>query len=242
MKRLIVLAFALVCSSSIAEATITTYTSSADFFAANPNVALIEDFDDSLPGTWVPDHLPTYTGPRGLITFTPIGGYPDPNVTIAQPGFDQFAADVIPLSSFVITTNGNEDFIGTLNIPALSLGFDILLNDSPGTLSFFNGDTLLATLIFDDPVVPADNRAFAGIFSSGGVTSFRWTATNGQRIDTGIDNIYAGPVHGSVPGVPEPSTWATMLLGFALIGALARRTRKLAQGVFKMRSSDGVDD
>src|SRR5207249_3113572 len=119
MKRFAVLAFALVCSSSIAEATVTTYTNSADFFAANPNVALIEDFDDSLPGTWVPDHLPTYTGPRGLITFTPIGGYPEPNLTIAPTGFDGwFAPDVSPLSSYVLTTNGNEDFIGALNIPA----------------------------------------------------------------------------------------------------------------------------
>lgn len=219
------IALSLFCSSNIAGATVTTYTNSADFLAANRSVALIEDFDDAGPSTWVPAHLPTYTGPRGLITFTPIGGYPEPNLTIATPGFDEFASDLIPLSSFVLTTNGNEDFIGTLTNPALALGFDILLNDSPGTVSFFNGTTLLAVLTFETPPLPGNNRAFAGIFSTDGVTSFRWTATNGDRFpfgDTGIDNIYAGPI---THGVPEPSTWAMMLMGFGAMGLAMRRRR-----------------
>jgi hypothetical protein len=223
MKHGTLVALAMICCSAPAPATVTTYTNSADFFAANPSVALIEDFEDSDPSTWGP-HLPSYTGSRGLISFTPIGGFPEPNLTIAPPWYDTFAPDLNPISSFVLTTNGNEDFIGTLNIPATSLGLDVLLNDSPGTLSFFNGDTLLATLIFDNPPVPDDDRAFAGIFSSDGVTSFRWTATNGQIIDTGIDNIYAGPV----ASVPELATWAMMLLGFGAMGVSLRWRRRRA--------------
>jgi hypothetical protein len=223
MKYFVVIASILLCSPSIAEATVTTYTSSADFHAANPDVALIEDFENSPPSSW-DRHLPDYTGPGGLISFTPIGGTWEPNVTIATPGYINFAPDLDPLGSYVLTTNGNEDFIGTLANPAFALGFDLLLNDSPATLSFFNGTTLLATLTFDDPLVPGDNLAFAGIYSSEGVTSFRWTATNGGVINTGIDNIYAGPI----AGVPEPSSWAMMLLGFGAIGFRLRR-RKTAR-------------
>jgi hypothetical protein len=121
------IALGLFCSSNIAGATVTTYTNSTDFLAANPSVALIEDFEDSPPWSWNDAHLPNYTGPRGLITFIPIGGTWDPNVTIAQPFLTTFAADLQPIGSYVITTNGNEDFIGTLNMPALALEPDIRL-------------------------------------------------------------------------------------------------------------------
>jgi hypothetical protein len=232
MKHASLFAFGLICVASAAHPTITTYTNAADFLAANPNVALIEDFEDSPPLSWG-FHLPTYTGPRGLITFTPLDGLWDNNVTIAKPtDITEFAPDLRPLGTYAITTNGNEDIVGTLNIPATSLGFNIFLNDSPGTLAFFNGDTLLATLLFDSPVDPGNNVAFAGIFSSDGVTSFRWTATNGQIVDTGIDNIYAGPVS----DVPEPSTWAMMLLGFAAIGATLRRKHRIGSHL----SSEGL--
>src|SRR5439155_21645286 len=93
------------------------------------------------------------------------------------------------------------------------------------TLSFFNGATLLGTLTFDDPTVPGANRAFAGITSTTGVTSFRLTATNGENINTGVDNIYAALTGPS--GVPEPASWATMLLGFAVVGFMLRARRQL---------------
>ena len=219
MKNALPVALGLICSAAPAHATVTAYTDPAAFFAANPDVALIEDFEDSPPSSWEV-HDPTYTGPRGLITFTPIGGTWDPNVTIALPTYNTFAPDLNPIGSYVLTTNGNEDFIGTLNIPATSLGFTVFTNDFPGTVRFYNGDTLLATILYDDPVVPGNNRQFGGIYSSNGVTSFRWTATNGGWIDTGIDNIYAGPVDHAVP---EPSTWAMMLLGLVAVGLAARR-------------------
>lgn len=40
---------------------------------------------------------------------------------------------------------------------------------------------------------------------------------------TSGDALFANPIVGSVAPVPEPSTWAMMLLGFACIGVASRR-------------------
>jgi len=218
MKQVLV-AFGLMCCSTMAEATVTTFTSSSDFHAANPGAVLIEDFENSDPALRETP-LTSYTGPGGEITFTPVSSYPfAPNVWIDSPGHTDVAPDVSPTTSLLLAVTGNEDFVGTLASPAYALGFDVMLNDWPLTLSFYNGDTLLGTLTFDSPVQPGSNWAFAGISSTEGVTSFRWQATNGQYWDTGIDNIFAASA------VPEPSTWAMMLLGFFAVGIAARRRR-----------------
>jgi hypothetical protein len=220
MKHMASIVFALVCYSTVAGAQVTTFTNSADFHAANPSTTLIENFEDSDPALR-DTALPNYTGPGGEITFTPISSTPfEPNVWLASPGYTDEGAG--PNSSVILTVTGNEDFVGTLAAPAYALGFDVFLNDWPATLSFFNGDTLLATLTFDTPPELGNNIAFAGITSAQGVTSFHWTATNGQYLDTAIDNIFVG----SPTGVPEPSTWAMMLLGFGAIGVAMRRKRR----------------
>lgn len=50
---------------------------------------------------------------------------------------------------------------------------------------------------------------------------------NGQ-ITAGPTAAYSGTVNFQVPGVPEPATWAMMLLGFAGVGMAMRRSRKPA--------------
>jgi hypothetical protein len=218
MKHSLLFALALICSSSVAQATVTTFTNSGSFFAAAPRAALVEDFDDFSPAIWNIGFT-SLTSPSGQITFVPLTNdlYPL-NVIVAPAGYTNFGEGLNPTSSAVLTVTGNEDILGTLASPAGALGLNVLLNDQPGTLSFFNGSTLLATLTFDSPPIAGNNFAFGGIISTEGVTSFRWTASNGQNVNTGIDNIYAGPA----PDVPEPGTWAMMLLGFALSGAALR--------------------
>lgn len=58
---------------------------------------------------------------------------------------------------------------------------------------------------------------------------FSFTGLTGG--DTGqIDNVVWGaPV---VTGVPEASTWAMMIIGFAGVGGAVRRTRRVAQAAF----------
>src|SRR4051794_27716046 len=222
MKELGLLCLAIACSTPAAATTV-LFTDSTGFQTAAPAATLIENFEDSslaLRNTL----LPSYTGPGNEISFTPIGGEPTPNVFLASSGFTNFGLGLNPTTSVVLTANGNEDFIGTLASPVFGLGFDVLLDDSPLTVSFFNGVTLLGTLTFDDPTVPGDNLAFAGITSTTGVTSFRLTATNGGQINTGVDNIYT-QVAQPESGVPEPWTWLTMLLGFGAIGLAMRKAR-----------------
>jgi hypothetical protein len=147
MKYYSLLAFAFLFPATAVNAQVTTYTNAADFHAANPDVAIIEDFEDSDPA--IRDTtLPSYTSPGGEISFTPVSSYPfAPNVVVATPGHDQFAPDQTPTTSIVLAATGNEDFVATLASPAQALGFDVYSNDWPLTLSFFNGDTLLGTLI-----------------------------------------------------------------------------------------------
>ena len=225
MKHIALVAFGLVCSSTIAHATVTTFTSASDFFTANPSASLIENFEDSDPALrYTP--LSSYTGPGGEITFTPISSYPyNPNIFLIPPGANEpFGPGVHP-TSIVMAAIGNEDFVGTLATPTYALGFDVLRNAAlPLVLSFFDGQDLLGTIVFDTPPPDGNYYGFAGITSTQPITSFRWTANDGQNYHTAIDNVYAGP---AVPGVPEPGTWAMMLIGFGAVGAALRwkRTR-----------------
>jgi PEP-CTERM motif-containing protein len=222
MKQLGLLCLAIAFSTPAAATTV-LFSDSTGFQTAAPTATLIESFEDSslaLRGI----ALPSYTGPGNEITFTPLAGDPTPNVFLASSGFTNFGLGLNPTTSVVLTTSGNEDFVGTLASPVFGLGFDVLLNDSPLTISFFNGVTLLGTLTFDDPVVPGDNLAFAGITSTTGVTSFRLTATNGDQINTGVDNIYTQVVQ-LESAVPEPSTWLMMLFGFGALGLAMRKAR-----------------
>jgi hypothetical protein len=43
-----------------------------------------------------------------------------------------------------------------------------------------------------------------------------------------LDNVSFQGAQGQVPGVPEPATWATMILGFGAVGMLMRRRRQMA--------------
>lgn len=66
---------------------------------------------------------------------------------------------------------------------------------------------------------------------------FRFTSDHAiQFAGVQIDNLrVSGTAIGSpgdtpvIPAVPEPATWATMILGFAMIGGMARRRRGVAR-------------
>lgn|SRR6185312_3657014 len=71
------------------------------------------------------------------------------------------------------------------------------------------------------------------LFEDGGLTTFQHLSTNGDTTSSGGNGIdlivYAGngvPTPGGAGGVPEPATWALMLVGFLGAGAMLRGHRK----------------
>jgi hypothetical protein len=230
MKHFIV-ASVLAWGSTAANAAVTTYTNSADFFAATPTVGLVEDFEDS--DFWVRNfQMASYTGRRGAITFTAIASYPfsAPNIILVTTGYEPYWPGPNRPTSIVLAADGNEEWFATLTNPSTALGFDVHLNDAPLSISFFSGGALLTVLNFDADPDLQDHPTFVGITSTTPVTGFHWQAYHGEVFHTGIDNIFA-----VVPsGVPEPATWLMMLLGFGAIG-IARRRRTRAPHATRKR-------
>lgn len=82
----------------------------------------------------------------------------------------------------------------------------------------------------------ANQRALSG--SVGGLSiangqrfGFRWVDTNSSGNDhgLGVDNFRLSATLAPVAGaVPEPGTWALLILGFGAVGAALRRREKLA--------------
>ena len=90
-------------------------------------------------------------------------------------------------------------------------------------------------ILVDQPTFPDFQSSFT--LDPNGHNFFTITAINGQAIQSvtltglfgatfsSISNVRFGPV---ASGVPEPATWAMMLVGFAGIGMATRRRRAVA--------------
>ena len=84
----------------------------------------------------------------------------------------------------------------------------------------------------NDPVIPRADAGFNNTYFDGGPEGFAitWWNTGGINDYTGAANPAYGVARGyivefSVAAVPEPSTWAMMILGFAGVGFMAYRRR-----------------
>ena len=98
-----------------------------------------------------------------------------------------------------------------------------------------NGNTLFGTVL---PVVPqdpsADNGSNNGFdFADSKYTRYSVDLTNGiggfRILPFGSEgNVSIDDLSATIAAVPEPSTWAMMILGFAGVGYLTYRRRKTA--------------
>lgn len=102
----------------------------------------------------------------------------------------------------------------TFDRPVTAFGFDYVAG-APSTL-VLGGDA------FTLPTAPFPNRRFAGLISDTPFSSARITLT-GNGID--LDNLIAGTAL-SASAVPEPTSWATLLIGFGAVGYSLRSTRR----------------
>ena len=106
--------------------------------------------------------------------------------------------------------------------------------------------TILSRLNTDDPIASADELGFASlslganVFEGATATFLLFGTVNSPltitdiQLAPGSENAgFVAPFEGVsfalTPAVPEPATWAMMLIGFGAIGQQMRRKRKAAQ-------------
>jgi len=153
------------------------------------------------------------------ILFTPI----TLNVWVSSPGYTNYGI-AGPTVTSILTTNGDEDYRGTLKVPARRIGFDIYTIDDPGSPNSVPGAppvrvTVTSTTEFAtyDIPAPSGNFGFLGIVSDDPIVEFTWYGKSGGIRNTGIDNTRISGV------VPEPASLAALVVGSA---ALLRRRRQ----------------
>jgi hypothetical protein len=202
-------------------AAIVFYDTQASFDAAVPGATLIEDFS----GAPVKDTpLASLVLPSG--TYSGLEGTPFPNVFVTSPGYTNFGSSVGTTTQFILTSNGDENLLaGSLASPVFALGFDAFFNGKGLlTLNVFGaGNTLLGSTTFasgNDPATGLADKGYLGFTSSDPIFGFQFVSTDGREVNTGFTNISVGGA------VPEPSTWAMMLLGFAGVGFMAYRRKQ----------------
>jgi hypothetical protein len=148
------------------------------------------------------------------------------------------------------TLNYNLDFLGNQQLTVTNLTEVLLalitvgfVNSSnlnmTGTLSFLD---VSGNIVYTTPSLTDDNGSihvgqafsnfpslpntitFGGLSYTGTVNSYA-SGVPTRDYDTGLFHLEADQVVGSVAAVPEPSTWAMMILGFAGLGFIAYRRK-----------------
>jgi hypothetical protein len=195
---------ASLCSVSLA--TPTFYADKGTFIGDNV-VTLVEDFESIVPKDTA---LPSFTS--NGITYSGMQTT-NPNVWVASAGYTNFGVPVT--TSSILTATGNEKFMLDLSAdPQPVVGFDVYLNGvGPVVTEWYgNGGTLLATV--------SDGREagqwFLGLALDEPIYTIAWTAVGGERINTGIDNVYTGRI-------PAPGAILLGSFGAGLVGWLRRR-------------------
>ncbi|WP_414713834.1 PEPxxWA-CTERM sorting domain-containing protein [Sphingomonas sp.] len=88
------------------------------------------------------------------------------------------------------------------------------------------------------PGAPAGGGAFPGGGGApGGGAPGGGGAGEGPGVPGGGAGGGGGPIPGSTGAVPEPATWLTMILGFAVIGTIMRRARRRSLGSTRSQSA-----
>lgn len=171
---------------------------------STPASADVITFDDVPPG-FSPTTMATYV--EDGMTVTSVDGrfwaFPNPGMLHMDPSDFGFG-------------NGVFDFIyagGAFNV----ISFDILYPD-PGALAllfaFDENDVLLNSLLIEE----------AGTINLTGFDGIHTLRIVNVGNHLSIDNFTFTAANGGA--VPEPATWASMLLGFGLAGFAVRRARR----------------
>ena len=213
----------------------TTYTTLAGFQAAAGSTTL-ETFNSATPtllaGPGQPTVVGNYTGFQ--LSTNPNGDY----VGIASGT----TAGNIDGTNFVYfsqanPTNGQYNGDGgtgpiltfTFGSAITAFAFDWVDTDPTDAYRIDFSGPGFTTIGYANPPFSLNGtgRGFFGFISSSAFTTVTFTqnAAGGVVDPFGIDNIRTNSTFNT--GVPEPATWAMMMLGFGAMGAALRRSRKV---------------
>jgi hypothetical protein len=170
-----------------------------------PGESMVMDFDSPIAAGY------TYVG--GILPFSvpTVAAAPAGDATLygfASPGFDATFTSAASLSSLSF-------YLGSL--------------DTYNTLSFYSGDTLIQSFTGTQLTIPdpANGNQASGntnrryFFTFGAADNVNKVVFNTTQPAFEFDNIAA-----AISSVPEPSTWAMMILGFGLVGFSLRNDRR----------------
>ena len=196
-----------------AEAAVSVFETKSGFDAA-VSTTLIENFETGITKNQA---LSSFT--HNGVTYT---GAPSHNVYVIGPGATNFGSGVPqPTTTSLLTASGDEDFTAAFATPVGAVGFDTYFNGlGPVSVKVFGAHGLLTTFSVT-PGKPLPNGVgYLGFVTTDEpITSFEWTSTDGDTLNTGIDNIATAPV----VSVPEPSAYAAMLSGLCMVMGLTFR-------------------
>lgn len=132
--------------------------------------------------------------------------------------------------SFANQTGGIVSMTINLNQATTAFGFDWFNTDLTDSYAV----NIPGGTVFNSPPFTlagsSATQGFFGLVSSTPFTSVVITnnRTGGYLSDMGLDNFVTNGFGSVVGSVPEPSTWAMMLIGFGAIGASMRRKRRVS--------------
>lgn len=190
-------------------------------------------FDSRGTGTLITqgrmDPLPTF---RDLEAFSlsfvvPLTG--DFGVYFGRTDHDRFSAPVTPGSNALGAGSANLDAYAdrlSFNSAGYSDGGGTF--DVRGSLCGSFGTVLPTASFAADPSCSSLSANYSGrgftVFYGGAITGAKVELINGDLPGWGIVSV--------TPIIPEPATWAMMLVGFGMIGATARYRRRRAIASF----------
>jgi hypothetical protein len=185
-------------------------------------------------GTGDPASDAAFSGGSTQATFSApnqtFASYTENGITISAGRIDStYANDYNSFGSYYDNAQGS---IGTISVsfasPTSAFAFNWGAADIAWTATVLSGAGTLATFNLT-PTFASNAKEYFG-FSGTGITGFQLvTSDPGFEDWVFVDNItVAGAVGG---GVPEPATWALMILGFGAVGGAMRRRQSVAAKV-----------
>jgi hypothetical protein len=207
-------ALILASSSTSAMAAITSTTSASEWAGAVSAVG-VDTYND-LAATFYAGPLARTAGAYGYSASAPDGLYPgtadgvfmSTNTATDVLLFDSFTGGATAVGGFFFNSDSFSLFTPG---PAVS----VTVTTATGSLT----ETIL------NPTL----TSFLGFYADSPILSVSITAEQPQDATfrwPSVDNFALGIVSGGA--VPEPSSWAMLIAGFGLVGAVSRRRRQIA--------------